>query len=166
MFFRAAACVLSLSFALPALAQQAPKPGAMSAPEAIAVMAGEDAGLARLADVHGWPGPRTVLANAEALNLAPDQVRIAENIEAEFEIEAREIALAWLAVEAELDEAFRSGRASKGKVQALTQQSGALRAELRALQLSAHIEMRPNLTRDQLESYSRLPEIAAARTGG
>ena len=42
--------------------------------------------------------------------------------------------------------------------------SGELRAELRVLQLSAHMEMRPYLTREQLDIYSRL--TAQAAVGG
>ncbi|MFT4793352.1 MAG: hypothetical protein ACI9ZM_001501 [Paracoccaceae bacterium] len=167
MFFRAAtACVFSICAALPVLAQGAPQFSAISAAKVAALMEGKDSGLAQVADAHGWPSPDAVVAHAVELNLAPDQILIATKIKSDLERDARDIGRAYLAVEAELEETFRSGRASPGNVQALAKRSGELRAQLRALQLSAHIKMRPNLTRAQLEIFSRLPDVAASRTGG
>lgn len=165
MSFRVAAAIaLSLSLVAPALAEDAPVLSTVSPAEVAALMEGRETGLAQLAEVHLWPSPVTVLAHADALQLAPDQVAAARKIEAEFETEARVVGRAWLAVEVELEEAFRSGRASKGKVHALAMRSGELRAELRSMQLNAHIQMRPYLTRDQLDIYSRLP--AGTAVGG
>jgi hypothetical protein len=164
MFSRVAGCALSLALAFPVLAQDAPVLSTVPADDVAALMAGRETGLAQLAEHHLWPSPLTVLEHQVELNLAPDQVRTARQIETEMEAEGREIGRAWLAIEVELEEAFRSGRASKGKVATMVMRSGELRAQLRALQLAAHIQMRPHLTVEQLDIYSRLP--ARAATGG
>lgn len=159
MLFRfAAACAMSLSLALPALAaDEAPVLSTVSPEEVVALMEGRETGLADLAEHHLWPSPSIVLKHAVELNLAPDQLAAAKSIEAELERDAKVVGAAWLDVAVDLEEAFRSGRASKGSVQALVMKAGELRAELQALQLIAHIKMRPYLTRDQLDVYGRLP---------
>lgn len=163
MFIRTVVCVLSLTVALPAFAaDMAPKLSTIPAAEVAALMAGQDTSLARLADIYSWPGPRLVLAHAAELGLQPDQIAIAQRVQFELEAEAIDVGRAYLAVEVELEEAFRSGRASAGKVEGLARQSG----ELRAMQLIAHIKMRPNLTKAQLDAYSLLADATAARTGG
>ena len=117
MFLRiAAALALSLSVAAPAFAEDAPVLSTISPTEVAALMEGRETDLAQLAEVHMWPSPITVMEHAVELGLAPDQVRAARRIEADMKSAARDVGRAYLAVEVELEEAFRSGRASKGKV--------------------------------------------------
>ena len=128
----------------------------LSADDITALLDGQGWGLAKPAELNGYPGPRHVLELADALQLTPLQ-RL--SVEASFErMKARAKALGARYVEAEkaLDELFKSGAADIGQLSERVAHAEKLRAELRSTHLGAHLEVTALLSPDQRKRYAEL----------
>ena len=171
---RAAAilCVL----AAPAMAQHAPGPSPYAGEEgrAIAALSPEDVaeieagagwGLARSAELNGWPGPTHLLELADDLGLSAAQRDGIEAIRASMNADARAIGAELIAAEAALDEAFEARTVDAGTLPALVAAAEDARGRLRARHLAAHLEAAPILTRHQRMTYDRLRGYAAEGEG-
>lgn len=129
---------------------------ALSAEEVEALRAGEGMGMALAAELNGLPGPRHVLDLAEELGLDAE-VRTA--VQRVFDaMNARAVELGEGVVEAEraLDGAFASGSATAASVRDLTARVAALRGELRAVHLEAHLATAELLGPGQRHRYAML----------
>lgn len=118
-----------------------------------ALESGQGIGMAMVADRNGYPGPRHILDTKEKLQLSPDQER---KVQALFEsMHARAVVLGneVLAKEAELERLLSGGDPDEAGVRRLLAESAALRAELRWVHFSAHLEARGILTPEQLHLY-------------
>jgi Spy/CpxP family protein refolding chaperone len=111
-------------------------------------------GLAKVAELNGYPGPAHVLELATELQLTPKQRAKAEHLKRSMKAAAR--MGHWL-VEAErqLNALFAKGEADDEKITPLARRIGALEAEIRLVHLRAHIEMRRVLTADQIRKYEQ-----------
>lgn len=129
---------------------------ALSAADVEALRNGQGWGLARPAELNGYPGPLHVLELVDELNLSEEQVT---QVQAVFE-RMRESAVAageaYLEAEQKLDDAFANAAATPELVDRLTQQAGRARALLRAVHLNAHLETRPLLHDHQRQLYAQL----------
>lgn len=119
---------------------------------------GRGMGLARAAELHGYPGPRHVLDAVEAgqLHLNPEQLRTVRQLFERMSGEARRLGGAILTEEQALEAAFRTGAIEEGALRARVGRIAALRGELRAVHLRAHLEARALLTDQQIERYRQL----------
>jgi len=113
----------------------------LSESEIADLVAGRGMGLAKAAELNGYPGPMHVLEHAAALG--------------------REI----VAREAELDAAFAADRIDAAMLKAKTDEIAALLGRLRAAHFAAHLETKPVLTAEQIARYNALRGYSGTESG-
>jgi Spy/CpxP family protein refolding chaperone len=129
---------------------------ALSDAEVADLLAGRGMGLAKAAELNGYPGPAHLLEHAAALKLSDDQRRAIEAIRARMSADAAALGREIVARERELDAAFAAGRIDAALLKTKTGEIAALMGRLRAVHLAAHIESRPLLTPQQVADYNKL----------
>ncbi|HVT74654.1 MAG TPA: periplasmic heavy metal sensor [Lacunisphaera sp.] len=129
---------------------------ALSADEVAGYLAGHGLGLARPAELNGYPGPRHVLDLAGDLKLTPGQTAGLTRVFDAMHTAAVPLGGKLVAEETELDRLFTGRRATDDAVRALTAEIGRLQGELRAVHLQAHLATIKILTPDQVAAYNRL----------
>jgi Spy/CpxP family protein refolding chaperone len=160
------AAFAAFSFAPPALAadmpaspyagQQARSIKALSVEDVAALRKGEGMGMAKAAELNGYPGPAHVLALARQLSLTEDQSRQMQLVFDRMSAAAKPLGDEVITHERTLDQLFAEGRANQDRVTAETASIGELQGRLRSVHLAAHLEMRALLTSDQITNYQRL----------
>lgn len=125
----------------------------LSDTDLVALRAGQGWGLALPAELNGIPGPLHVLELAEKLELSPEQKSSVTNIFDRMRGEAIAAGAAYIAAEAALDEAFRSGSLDRAALAEKLAASAAARARLREAHLAAHLETAPLLNPHQRHVY-------------
>lgn len=151
----------------PYAGQQTRAISTLSAADIEALEAGEGWGLAKPAELNGWPGPAHVLDLAEPLALSDAQRDIVGRIGAIMRGEAQRVGARYIAAERALDAAFNDPAFDPVALAGLTAASANALGELRTIHLSAHIETRDVLTEAQIADYTRLRGYAqgAAHAG-
>ncbi len=129
---------------------------ALSADEAAGLLEGRGLGLARAAELNGYPGPLHVLELADALELTPDQRAEAARLRAEVLAKAQALGAEVVTVERHLDRLFAEGAATAEAVDQITAHLAEARGRLRAAHLRAHVAMRAALTPEQVARYAAL----------
>lgn len=119
-------------------------------------------GLALAAELNGVPGPAHLLELQAELGLDAGQVAAIEDIFAAMQSEAQEAGERFIAAEAAIEAAFRDGGMSPDTLRDLINTSAVVRAELRLIHLSRHLETPPLLTADQIARYNDLRGYGAA----
>src|SRR5262249_56164736 len=110
-------------------------------------------GLAKAAELNGYPGPAHVLELASELGLTPEQRAATEAL---FQkMQRRAVALGKELIEAEgaLDRLFASHSASADTVKVSLTRIARLQGELRQVHLDAHLEQAALLTPPQTPPY-------------
>lgn len=120
------------------------------------LQAGRGWGLAKPAELNGYPGPAHVLEAAEDLQLSPETRARVEAIYADMNAEARRLGALYIEAELQLENAFSDKSAEPEALKRLLADAEALRAQLRQTHLEAHLETAPLLTRHQKMLYARL----------
>lgn len=163
------------TFPVTGLAQEAHSPYAHQGSEQIKtlsrqevddLLSGAGMGLARPAELNGYPGPRHVLELADSLDLSAAQRRA---IEATFDAmrqRARALGREILAAEQALDAAFAAGEVTDASLAPAVARIAELRGELRVVHLGAHLATRETLTRHQVHEYDRLRGYESAHEHG
>jgi len=160
-----AALLMACALALPASAEtpDAPYAGqqnraikALSAEDIAALRAGNGMGLAKAAELNGYPGPAHVLALADRLQLTAAQRQEVAAIHARMSAEAQPLGEAVIAHEQALDQLFAQGKATPESLAAETAVIGELQGKLRAVHLAAHLSTRALLSPEQLALYQQL----------
>lgn len=128
----------------------------LSAKDLDALSKGQGWGLAKPAELNGYPGPIHVLELADRLNLSQQQVVRVREVYREMNAAARRIGQQYMESEAALDALFKSGTAAPDSLKSALTLSSRLRAELRAAHLNAHIKTLPLLTQHQRHLYTQL----------
>ena len=115
-------------------------------------------GLARAAELNGFPGPRHVLDAVAAgqLELRADQLEAVRQIHQHMQSEAQRLGARLLDEERTLEGAFRSRAITAADLDARLARIAALQAELRAVHLRAHLTTRPLLSPEQLARYDEI----------
>lgn len=129
--------------------------------EQAALAEGAGAGMAKPAELNGYPGPRHVLELAEDLKLTAEQRRATEAVFRAMQTNAAAKGGEVLRLEAELDRLYAERRAEPETVAALVREIANLRGELRLIHLAAHFDMAKLLTAEQTQAYMRLRGHAA-----
>lgn len=161
-----AACVL-LSLTLGAAAAAEPPAGgyagqqtrvikSLSDAEIADLTTGAGAGLARAAELNGYPGPAHVLELAAPLRLDASQHEASSRLMAGHRARAREIGAALVTAEAELDRLFAQKHADIATVDRATERVGLLQARLRAEHLKTHLVQTALLSAEQVRLYAEL----------
>lgn len=131
--------------------------------------AGEGMGLALPAELNHYPGPKHVLELAAALDLSTAQETRIREIRAAMTAAAIAKGEQIIVVDIHLGQAFRDGTIDAESLATMTGHLAALRGELQAIHLSAHLTTRAELSREQIQRYDELrgyasPEAAAGRS--
>ena len=136
---------------------------AMSPEDVQAYLTGKGLGLAKAAELNGYPGPSHVLALFSELGLTPDQRKLTKSL---FEtMEAQATQLGWPLVEEErkLDSLFATKSITPELLSASLSHIGGLQAKVRAAHLEAHLAQVRILTPEQIARYIQLRGYASAQ---
>jgi Spy/CpxP family protein refolding chaperone len=137
----------------PYAGQEAREIKSLSAAEMADLKAGRGMGLAKAAELNGFPGPMHVLELSDTLALTDGQ---RAQVQASFE-RMREAAQATgerlLEAERLLDRRFAHQHIDAAVLSELTARIGALQGDLRRVHLAAHLEMKAVLTAEQTARY-------------
>jgi Spy/CpxP family protein refolding chaperone len=151
-----AGAALAQSHQQPYAGQEKRAVKALSETELADLLAGRGMGLAKAAELNGYPGPMHVLEHAVALKLTDAQRQAVEAARARMAAAAKALGREIVATEAALDAAFAEKRIDADALKAATDAIAALMGRLRAVHLAAHLETAPLLTPAQLAQYAAL----------
>jgi len=144
---------------------------ALSTEEVHGYLSGKGMGLAKAAELNGYPGPAHVLALANELDLNADQRAKTQAVFAAMSTDAASIGTTLIDTEHRLDRSFAEKTIDQALLAELLDRIGALQAQLRGVHLSAHLAQVTILTPDQrkhydqLRGYSGIKPPAAAHVG-
>ena len=113
-------------------------------------------GIAKLAELNGYPGPRHVLDIAQELQLTDRQRMEIELIYQNMSNNAKSIGSAIIGVEQDMDEAFANKTITEENLIALLDKSANLYGQLRFVHLSAHLDTAQIMTTEQIQMYNEM----------
>ena len=129
---------------------------ALSDDDIAALRKGEGMGMAKAAELNGYPSPKHVLDFAGQLGLTDIQRRDAQAIFDRMSVAAKPLGDELIAQEQALDQLFAKGDITADQLTAATAAIAELQGRLRAVHLSAHLETRALLNPDQIARYQQL----------
>jgi len=141
---------------MPYAGQQSRPIKALSDDDIAALQNGEGMGMAKAAELNGYPGPKHVLDLARQLQLTDGQWRGVQAIFDRMSAAAKPLGGELIAQEQALDQLFAKGDITPDRLAAATAAIAELQGRLRAVHLSAHLETRALLNPDQIARYEQL----------
>ncbi|HYI83355.1 MAG TPA: Spy/CpxP family protein refolding chaperone, partial [Acetobacteraceae bacterium] len=129
---------------------------ALSDREVADLLAGRGMGMARPAELNGYPGPMHVLDLRDRIGLTPEQEAAVRAAFARMEAAAKPLGAELVERERALDRAFAGGGVTTEAVRSMAAAVGDLQGRLRAVHLAAHVETRAVLTDEQVRAYDAL----------
>ncbi len=117
---------------------------------------GRGMGLARPAEINGYPGPIHVLELGGALGLSDEQRAAVQALHEQMKAEAVPLGEQFLHRYGQLEATFRDGTITHEALDGQTAELGALDGALRATHLKYHLLTKAVLTDEQVAAYSRL----------
>jgi Spy/CpxP family protein refolding chaperone len=142
--------------ASPYAGQQTRAIKALSPEDIAALRNGEGMGMAKAAELNGYPGPAHVLALAAQLDLTENQQQRVTAIFERMSAAAKPLGSEVIAREQALDQLFAKGEITPNRLATETAAIGELQGRLRSVHLSAHLETRAVLNPDQIARYEQL----------
>ena len=142
-------------------AEQSRSIKALSEQEVSDYLTGEGMGLAKAAELNGYPGPAHVLELTDQLALTTAQKQRTEQVFGRMQARARELGARLIDEERKLDELFASKTASRESVATALRSIASIQSEIRAAHLQAHLEEAEILTTAQIADYWHLRGYAA-----
>lgn len=140
----------------PYAGQQERRISSLSEQDIASLEKGEGWGLAKPAELNGYPGPAHVLEFAEKLALDRSQKQGIEAAYDDMKSKAIELGKALVTAEAALDEAFKTGDITRAVLDERLQVAEQIRAALRSVHLDAHLQITPILSAEQKLQYAEL----------
>lgn len=128
----------------------------LSADDVAQLEAGQGWGLAKPAELNGYPGPAHVIELADDLDLTAEQTQAVRASFAAMRERARKLGADLIAAERGLDAAFERGTIDRAALDRLLREAEEVRAALRGVHLAAHLEVTPLLSEAQRERYAVL----------
>ncbi|HTY35685.1 MAG TPA: hypothetical protein VMH23_01170 [Bacteroidota bacterium] len=125
-------------------------------PDKDELLKGMGMGLATIAEVNGYPGPKHAIALKTELGLTRDQLKKTEALDKVVSSSAVAKGDEIVQAEQELSKLFESGTITEKVLRTQLEHIGKLRADLRFIHLQAHMRMKQILTPDQIKQYSEL----------
>src|SRR6202048_1185447 len=117
---------------------------------------GREMGLARAAELNGYPGPSHLVELSDELGLTTEQLSSLKEMFDAMKVETIPIGENLVAQEQELDRLFAEKVISEQQLKAATQNIGETRARLRNAHLSYHLQARAILHPSQIRRYAEL----------
>ena len=157
--------VCGCAFTVPGLAQHRSTPYAgqetrsiksLSTEDVAALLKGEGMGMAKAAELNGYPGPVHVLALANELKLTESQRQQVQTIFDRMSAAAKPLGAELVERERVLDGLFVTGEITVDRLAAETVAIGELQGRLRSVHLAAHLETRALLSPEQIARYQHL----------
>ena len=124
---------------------------------------GEGMGMAKYAELNGYPGPRHVLELANELELTEEQKMATENIFDKMKSEAVKKGEKVISIEEEFHDLIISGKAAKEAVMKMSAEIGQLRGELRAVHLTGHLRMMEIMNQEHIHRYMQLRDYGVQK---
>jgi Spy/CpxP family protein refolding chaperone len=158
-------CLFGFVVAVQSIAQDHVKPyagqqtrsiKALSPEDVAGLLNGDGLGMAKTAELNGYPGPAHVLALAEELKLTEAQQVQVRAIFDRMNAEAKRLGAELVERERALDELFALGEITPDQLGTETAAISEIQGRLRSTHLAAHLETKPVLGADQIALYSRL----------
>lgn len=128
----------------------------LSTKEQIDLLAGKGMGLAKAAELNGYPGPAHVLELALKLHLTDEQRKKTEALFNDMESKAKSLGAKLVDAERSLDVLFSTRQATHENLTSALNEIGSLQAQLRAVHLSAHLDQTRTLSTHQITMYNKL----------
>jgi hypothetical protein len=113
-------------------------------------------GMAKLAELNGYPGPKHVLDLTSQLELNDTQIEQIDKIYQNMKFEAVILGEKIITVESQLNEKFSDGSINENYLQEKVHESAEYYAELRNVHLQSHLLMMTVLSSDQVQKYGEL----------
>ena len=113
-------------------------------------------GLAKAAELNGVPGPAHILEMASAIKLTPTQQVEIEKTYQQMSSEAISLGNQLIQLEATLNTHFADGSINQTLLEQSVQDIERIRAQLRIVHLSAHLQTPNILTKEQISLYNEL----------
>jgi Spy/CpxP family protein refolding chaperone len=120
------------------------------------LQAGQGMGLAKAAELNGYPGPAHVLEHADALRLTAAQREQSKALLDSHKAAARELGRQLVEAERALDMAFASKRIDPSSLTVMTAEIGQRAAKLREEHLRTHLAQAALLDAAQIRRYAQL----------
>jgi hypothetical protein len=136
--------------------QQARTIKALSEEDVAALRKGEGMGMAKAAELNGYPGPVHVLALASQLGLSETQQREVKAVFERMSAAAKPLGNELIAQEQALDQLFAKNEITADRLAAATAAIAEVQGRLRSVHLAAHLGTRALLSADQVARYKRL----------
>lgn len=149
--------------ATPYAGQESREIKSLSPEDVQATLAGKGMGLAKAAELNGYPGPAHVLELAGRLQLSEEQRERTQALFAAMEAKAMSLGRALIERERALDGLFAGKAATPERLSALLSEIGALQAQVRGAHLEAHVAQLEILTPAQTARYAELRGYGAAK---
>jgi Spy/CpxP family protein refolding chaperone len=125
-------------------------------PDKDSLLKGLGMGLATIADVNNYPGPKHVINLKAELGLTRDQLKKTEALDKVVSSSAISKGEEIVQAEVELYQLFEAGTVSEKALRSKLEQIGKLRSDLRFIHLQAHLRMKQILTPDQIKQYNEI----------
>jgi Spy/CpxP family protein refolding chaperone len=154
-----AVCLLTapvLAVDMPYAGQQTRSIKALSDEDIAALRKGEGMGMAKAAELNGYPGPVHVLQLAAQLGLTDAQRHDVQAIFDRMSAAAKALGVELISQEQALDQLFAKGDITPDRLDTATAAIAELQGRLRAVHLSAHLETRALLNPAQIARYEQL----------
>ena len=134
----------------------------LSDAEVAGLLSGKGAGLAKAAELNGYPGPAHVLELAAPLKLDAAQMEATRSLMTAHRSRARQLGAELVASERALDALFADRQADLASIDRATQRAGELQARLRSEHLTTHLTQTALLSAEQVRRYNELRGYADA----
>jgi hypothetical protein len=157
----AAAAAVAQTDGGPYAGQQSRQIKSLSDEDVSALLAGHGMGLAKAAELNGYPGPSHVIELAEPLGLSTEQREATERLMQSHKAQAAKLGAEVVQAERALDRLFAQRQADADAVQRATGRIGQLQAALRAEHLNTHLLQTRLLSAEQVRRYQELRGYAA-----
>ena len=122
-------------------------------------------GMAKLAELNGYPGPRHVLDMASELQLTDRQKMEIEHIYQNMSNNAKSIGAAIIDIEQDMDGAFANKTITQENLKLMLDKSADVYGQLRFVHLSAHFDTIQMLTIEQVQMYNSMRGYDSSSTG-
>jgi hypothetical protein len=129
---------------------------ALSAEDISGLINGEGMGMAKAAELNGYPGPKHVLTLAHELKLTEAQRQQVQAIFEQMSTAARPLGMELIGRELLLDRLFAESEVTPDRLAIETAAIGTLEGSLRSVHLAAHLQTRALLNTDQVALYKQL----------
>lgn len=114
---------------------------------------GDGMGLAKLAELNHFPGPKHVLDISDELGLSLQQLIETKSLYEEMRRSAVALGEEILVAESRLDQEFEQGSIGLESLETALLEIGRLRAQLRYVHLRAHLSQKQLLKPEQIQIY-------------